>query len=126
MYTVYEEEEGLHLHSLILAQKRLSRKDLKLYKHGWSPKIVLLKTEVDVGVWTMYCAKRAQLDIEKKYEIQEYAEDYALENAPRISDKSNAGSDSQSDAMSPPILEDLTPCSLLRRAFDIRHVVDKL
>ena len=129
MNVCYEDDEGLHLHAMILSPKRLSRKDVKLYKHGWSIRIEHLKTMKDIGVWTFYCSKHIHDDIEKKHEVLEYAEDYAddnTENAVNGSAESNQDSGLSIIFPDPPIQEDLTPSDLSKRNFDIRKVVESI
>lgn len=141
---VYEEDHGLHLHALIKSARRIGKKHVYLYKHGWSVRINKLDSMNDLGIWTHYCAKHYADHIDKKFELEEQHADYLLnqkdevlrdgvpavgrpdpsnDNARNDSEVSNAGSDSLSDSLILPMVEDLLPWTLSKRNFDIRNCV---
>jgi len=132
MYVVYEEEGGLHLHAMIVSRKRVSKSDVKIFKHGWSIRIKQLKTVGDVGGWTMYCAKHLFENVELKHHLEEmHTENAQEENNDGVtkcppSPVSDSAQGSLSGGMSPPILELLIPEDLLKRNFDIRNVAGSI
>jgi len=53
----YEDEGGLHVHLMLLSEKRIKTDDVRLHKYGWSIRFHKLNDPDDIGRWIIYCNK---------------------------------------------------------------------
>lgn len=78
----YEENRGLHVHTMIVSKSRVAKKDVYLHKHGWSIDFRMLKSPDDIGKWVMYCYQDLYENVELKYKFPERQTEGAPPHAP--------------------------------------------